>query len=322
MGTQQATASLTVDTEGSNAVTCTATDSAQNSGAAPGSSNSATINIDGTPPTLACGEADGAWHKDDVDIACSASDGGSSLANPADASFNLGTSVAIDTETDDASTDSRVVCDVAGNCVTAGPIGGHKVDKKAPSIRISSPANTAYLLGQVVAADYACTDGSSGVASCTGPVASGAAIDTASVGSKSFAVNTRDMVGNSASASVAYNVIYDWTGFFPPVDNLPTFNVAKAGSAIPVKFSLGSNQGLDIFAAAYPKVTTIVCPSSAPFDDIDQTVTASSNSLNYDPATDQYNFVWKTNKAWAGTCRQLVVRLLDGTDHLANFKFR
>lgn len=115
---------------------------------------------------------------------------------------------------------------------------------------------------------------------------------------------------------------YNWTGFFPPVNNLPAFNVAKAGSAIPVKFSLDGNQGLDIFAATYPKVTAIACPNSAIFDAVDQTVTASGNSLSYDPATDQYNFVWKTNKAWAGTCRQLVVRLVDGTDHPANFKFK
>jgi extracellular elastinolytic metalloproteinase len=32
--------------------------------------------------------------------------------------------------------------------------------------------------------------------------------------------------------------------------------------------------------------------------------------------------VWKTQKAWAGTCRQLIIRLDDGTDHIANFKFK
>ena len=36
---------------------------------------------------------------------------------------------------------------------------------------------------------------------------------------------------------------------------------------------------------------------------------------------DQYTYVWKTNKAWAGTCRQLVVKLDDGTYHRANFNF-
>jgi Tol biopolymer transport system component len=33
---------------------------------------------------------------------------------------------------------------------------------------------------------------------------------------------------------------YQFAGFFAPVDNLPTINSAKAGSAIPVKFSLGA----------------------------------------------------------------------------------
>jgi hypothetical protein len=32
--------------------------------------------------------------------------------------------------------------------------------------------------------------------------------------------------------------------------------------------------------------------------------------------------VWKTDKGWAGTCRQLIIRLSDGTTHLANFKFK
>src|SRR4029077_15737831 len=31
---------------------------------------------------------------------------------------------------------------------------------------------------------------------------------------------------------------YSFTGFFPPVNNQPTLNVLKAGSAVPVKFSL------------------------------------------------------------------------------------
>ena len=33
-------------------------------------------------------------------------------------------------------------------------------------------------------------------------------------------------------------------------------------------------------------------------------------------------YVWKTNKAWAQTCRLLPIRLRDGTDHVALFKFQ
>ena len=42
----------------------------------------------------------------------------------------------------------------------------------------------------------------------------------------------------------------------------------------------------------------------------------------YDPATDQYTYVWKTTKSWAGTCRRLTVTFNDGTQRYADFKFR
>ena len=34
--------------------------------------------------------------------------------------------------------------------------------------------------------------------------------------------------------------------------------------------------------------------------------------------TDEYNYVWKTERAWRGTCRRLVVILKDGQIHYAN----
>src|SRR6184192_4365956 len=56
-------------------------------------------------------------------------------------------------------------------------------------------------------------------------------------------------------------------------------------------------------------------------DRIEETVPASSSSLSYDASANRYVYVWKTDKAWSGTCRKLIVRLNDGTDHVANFKF-
>ena len=50
-------------------------------------------------------------------------------------------------------------------------------------------------------------------------------------------------------------------------------------------------------------------------------MTAGSSSLSYDAAIDQYVYVWKTDKGWAGTCRQLIVQLIDGTAHVAHFDF-
>lgn len=97
---------------------------------------------------------------------------------------------------------------------------------------------------------------------------------------------------------------------------------AKAGAAVPVTFSLGGDQGLDIFEAGYPKSQQIDCDSTAPVDGIEQTVTANTSGLTYDTSIDQYNYVWKSSKGWAGTCRQFVMKLKDGSIHLANFKFK
>ena len=62
---------------------------------------------------------------------------------------------------------------------------------------------------------------------------------------------------------------YKFNGFFPPVDNLPTLNDVKAGQAIPLKFSLSGNKGLNILAAGYPQSTKIACDTSVSQDDIE-----------------------------------------------------
>jgi len=115
---------------------------------------------------------------------------------------------------------------------------------------------------------------------------------------------------------------FQFSGFFQPVDNLPTINVVNAGSAVPVKFSLNADQGLDIFEAGYPKSQAIACDTTSPVDVLEETVAAGSSSLSYDASTDLYTYVWKTNKMWANTCRQLVVKLSVGSSHIANFKFK
>ena len=119
-----------------------------------------------------------------------------------------------------------------------------------------------------------------------------------------------------------YRPPFRFSGFFQPVDNLPTVNAAKAGSAIPVKFSLDGNQGLNIFAADSPSSQQVACDTAAPLSDIEGTVTAGASSLAYEPATDTYTYVWKTNTAWQKTCRQLIVKLTDNTTHVANFQFK
>jgi hypothetical protein len=89
-----------------------------------------------------------------------------------------------------------------------------------------------------------------------------------------------------------------------------------------VKFSLGGNQGLNIFQAGYPQVATVSCATNAPLDAIETTVTAGSSSLQYDSVSNQYTYVWKTASNWAGTCVRFDLGLNDGSVHsfLVQFK--
>lgn len=193
-------------------------------------------------------------------------------------------------------------------------------DATAPDIAITTPADGAtYTLNQSVTADYSCTDSESGVASCAGPVADGDAIDTSTVGSHTFTVNTADNAGNTGSASATYTVVYDWQGFFRPVLN-GAVDGAKAGSAIPMKFSLHGDQGLSIFASGYPKSVQVNCTTK---EAISGTSAPATGSLSYDAYRDEYSFVWKTSKGWSNTCRRFDIVFADGstTVHSVFVKF-
>jgi hypothetical protein len=151
---------------------------------------------------------------------------------------------------------------------------------------------------------------------CTGP-----AHAYAQYGDYTVKAAVTDDDGGVGTATATHHVNFDWTGFFQPVDNLPTVNTVKAGSAIPVKFSLGGNRGLAIFAAGFPGSRQVSCSAAAPNDTVEETAAAGSSSLSYDPLAGQYVYVWKSDKAWAGSCRELQVKLVDGQLHAALFRF-
>ena len=255
--------------------------------------------VDKKPPAFSCASADGVWHAGNVSLACTGSDGGSGLANPADASFSLTTSVAAGTETANASTNSRQVCDAVGNCATAGPIGGNKVDRKAPSITITSPVSQVYLLHKAVGASYSCSDGGSGVASCTGTVGNGANIDTGSIGTKTFTVTATDAVGNSATQTVTYTVSYDVFLLYDPT---------KATTTITLQLRDGN--GVNVSSAS------IVLTAKS----IDGTI-AQSATFSYVKSMNSYKYSLP-NKLSSGSHTLYFAADSDPTLHSAPFKTR
>jgi hypothetical protein len=157
------------------------------------------INIDKTAPTVECSQPDASvWYGSNVVVSCISSDATSGLADTADSTFTLSTTVAAGDETATATTGSRTVADLAGNSTTVGPFT-FKVDRKAPEVTCGSPD------GLWHAADVSifCTagDGGSGL---TGPaaftlstsVAAGVETDSAYTGS----VSVTDGVGNATTA--------------------------------------------------------------------------------------------------------------------------
>jgi hypothetical protein len=277
------------------------------------------VKIDSSPTVVVCAQADGAWHATDVSLACTVSD---ATSGPAGVSaFSLSTNVPAGTETTNAGTGSRTVSDVAGNTATAGPISGNKIDEKAPSISISQPIGGNYLLNQAVSASYTCTDGGSGVATCAGPVSSGANIDTSTPGTKTFVVTAKDAVGNISTQSVTYTVWYHFGGFLAPVNNPDTVNTGKAGRAYPVRFQLTDENGGFVSSPSSVKSITYQNTGCGAFssDLVDplETSTTGNSSLRYDSTANQFVYTWAT-RSTAG-CYTLFLTLDSGQVFAAYF---
>ncbi|MFT4520873.1 MAG: hypothetical protein ACI9JM_003281 [Halioglobus sp.] len=193
--------------------------------------------VDKKTPAIECDASDGIWHADDVSIACTVTDGGSGMVTDGltvtreicgvldciatEATFELSTSVPAGTETNNAQTNSREVCDAVGNCAGAGPVGENKVDKKAPVISIEQPTETEYTHSDILVLLYTVTDEGSGVSSESSSmdtstmvsgevISSGTAIDllfSLALGSHTFEVEASDAVLNESTSSVSFTII-------------------------------------------------------------------------------------------------------------------
>jgi alpha-tubulin suppressor-like RCC1 family protein len=115
---------------------------------------------------------------------------------------------------------------------------------------------------------------------------------------------------------------FNWEGLYPPVEADPALNTVKAGSAVPLKFSLGGDYGLDVLDLDSPASQPLDCTLLNPSGELAPTRSAGGTGLSYDAASDRYSYVWKTDKAWAGTCRVLSLTLTDETEHRVAFRFR
>ena len=204
--------------------------------------------------------------------------------------------------------------DIKGN-VSGVRSARFAVDTVPPVLNPTVTPNPVLLHGAAVADPHA-TDPNAGVAS-----ASCEPVDTSSVGLKTLTCTATDLAGNTATATVDYNVIYGFSGFTPPVANPPALNTANAGQAIPLKWRIVDANGAPVTDLASVGVTavTLACSLGTTPDQPYETANGGLQNLG----DGYYQFDWKTPKTYAKSCKTLTLDLAEGPgmERTALFQF-
>jgi hypothetical protein len=129
--------------------------------------------------------------------------------------------------------------------------------------------------------------------------------------------------GSSGTANL-HVILYVYAGFFSPVENPPAVNSANAGQAVPVKWRITDAKGVGISdRGSFVSLTS--CKSNCSEWKCIQSATTESAAgapgLQY-LGNGNWHYNWKTPKTYAGTCRIMTIKLKDGTEHKAEFKFK
>ncbi|WP_066967442.1 PxKF domain-containing protein [Microbulbifer sp. Q7] len=203
---------------------------------------------------------------------------------------------------------------------TLSPIA---IDTTPPDVAVTVISmGDIYTLGSVPSHGCTTSDSLSGVAREAIPVVSGGTSN--GVGRFTAACNDGlDLADNLSEAAVTFDVHYAFSGFLEPIDALPVSNQVKAGQVVPVKFGLAGDHGLDILLGGQLFSTAANCSSGVQVNTLeDAAYTAGSSTLKYSPGSDTYQYNWKTEKSWSGSCRVLLLKLDDGTVRRALFSFK
>lgn len=201
--------------------------------------------------------------------------------------------------------------DKAGNSASF-TVAGINIDKTSPEITINKPASE-YILNEIIIVDWLTSDVLSDIYSEIGTVPEGGAVDTSSVGTKTFTVEAADNAGNSATKIVTYHVGYTYGGILQPI-NADGSSIFKLGSTLPVKFQLEDANG-NFVTNAGAKIYLAKISSGITGTEAEATSTSAAtlgNLFRYDSTSNQYIFNIGTKSLSTGTW-QLRIELDDGT---------
>jgi predicted outer membrane repeat protein len=255
------------------------------------------------------------WFKDSVTVSTT------SNGDPALADSSAGSGVASVTapatySTSGAHTYTGTATDAAGNTSPSASLTV-SVDADAPAAGFSD-CPTTVLLKHTASTSWTASDPSSGLAT---PASGSFTLDTATIGHKGVTTTATDNVGHSTPITCGYDVVYDFSGFFTPLANAPAVVKASAGKSVLISFSLAGNQGLGIMAPGFPASLRTPCTGFGEQTTGTPTTAIKPGLVYASSSGGRYQYLWKTEASWRGTCRQLVVKLNDGTYHRANVSF-
>jgi hypothetical protein len=242
-------------------------------------------------------------------------------------SGSLAAGVSVETREGMGLSNGATCIDNAGNiaAITGDPLN---IDKTPPVVSFNGTCPTSLNIGDVAEVTVAVSDGLSGIASQSVPNGP-APLDTATVGEKTFSVTALDVADNGATDSCVYQVQYifgdgDGGGFGPPLLPPPVVNTARAGAVVPVKWQLSDGSGgfisdLSVVAGIFFQQARCL-DYGATLENPVETETSGKSGLHYDSTANQFIYNWKTQRSMSGNCYILILRLDDGSDHVANFK--
>jgi hypothetical protein len=124
-------------------------------------------------------------------------------------------------------------------------------DTTPPVITVSGPNPVSILCGGAfIDAGATATDNKDG--DLTGSITTTCTVNTDTVGTHTMTYAVKDAAGNEATATRTVQVLYNFTGFMAPIGGADTtggtvqapVKTFKAGSKIPVKFTIGCGIGL------------------------------------------------------------------------------
>jgi hypothetical protein len=122
---------------------------------------------------------------------------------------------------------------------------------------------------------------------------------------------------------LAFQTIWDLGGFVWVGST--GVRTPRAGATTTIRFTLGSDRGLGILRGGSPTVRRVSCTTHRPVAGTEWHTRPFGGDLSYSASTGRYSLSWKVPAAWGSgalACRELRVRLIDGSTHSLFFRFR